>query len=179
MIGNFIADAVKGKSYQNFSKKISEGILMHRFIDDFTDTHPTVRACTALLRNDLQKFAPVALDVYFDYFLAKNFNQFHLQPLDEFTKNAYQLFQNNFEVLPERSQYLLPYMIQQNWLVGYSTIEGIQKTLNGMARRSQYGQVLKGSEQFLIQHEEVLESHFNSFFKELKNRVGEYKNSLL
>ena len=65
MIGNFIADSVKGKSHQNFPKRIADGILMHRFIDDFTDTHPVVKGCTALLRSDLKKFAPVALDVFF------------------------------------------------------------------------------------------------------------------
>jgi acyl carrier protein phosphodiesterase len=67
-------------------------------------------------------------------------------------------------------------MIQQNWLVGYSTIEGIKKTLSGMARRSQYGQILQGSEQFLLQHENVLENKFFEFFSILKNEVEKHKS---
>ena len=39
LFGNFIADAVKGNSYLDLSKKVQEGVLLHRFIDDFTDTN--------------------------------------------------------------------------------------------------------------------------------------------
>ena len=40
LFGNFIADAVKGKSYLTWSKNIQKGILLHRFIDHYTDTNP-------------------------------------------------------------------------------------------------------------------------------------------
>ena len=40
LFGNFIADAVKGNSYHKFNNSIQKGILLHRFIDHFTDNHP-------------------------------------------------------------------------------------------------------------------------------------------
>ena len=40
MYGNFISDAVKGNSFLNFSGDVRKGILLHRHIDHFTDTHP-------------------------------------------------------------------------------------------------------------------------------------------
>ncbi len=178
MIGNFIADAVKGKSYQLYEKKIAEGILMHRFIDHFTDTHPLVKDCTSLLRNDLKKFAPVALDVYFDYFLAKNWQQYHQQTLADFAQNAYQLFNCNFEKLPIRNQQLLPYMVKQNWLLNYATISGIEKTLNGMAQRTTHGQILQGGEKHLIYFEEQLQINFKLFFKDLTKEIEQYKKAI-
>ena len=42
MIGNFIADHVKGNAINNFSDEIISGIKLHRLIDDFTDHHPIV-----------------------------------------------------------------------------------------------------------------------------------------
>ena len=48
LFGNFIADAIKGKSYLDWPKKVQKGILLHRFIDDFTDTH-------FFTKNDLDK----------------------------------------------------------------------------------------------------------------------------
>ena len=37
IFGNFIADAVPGKQYKNYSNRIQEGIILHREIDSFTD----------------------------------------------------------------------------------------------------------------------------------------------
>ena len=39
LLGNFMADAVKGSSYKMYSTGVQEGILLHRKIDDFTDKH--------------------------------------------------------------------------------------------------------------------------------------------
>ena len=35
LLGNFMADAVKGSSYKMYSTGVQEGILLHRKIDDF------------------------------------------------------------------------------------------------------------------------------------------------
>jgi len=43
IVGNFIADYVKGKKYQDYPSGISKGIMMHRNIDHFTDSHHLVR----------------------------------------------------------------------------------------------------------------------------------------
>ena len=43
IFGNFIADAVPGKQYKNYSNRIQEGIILHREIDSFTDQHPIFR----------------------------------------------------------------------------------------------------------------------------------------
>ena len=42
MIGNFIADFVKGKKKDDYPPAIKKGIELHRSIDDFTDHHPLV-----------------------------------------------------------------------------------------------------------------------------------------
>ena len=39
MIGNFIADFVKGKKKDEYPLHIKRGIELHRMIDDFTDHH--------------------------------------------------------------------------------------------------------------------------------------------
>ena len=37
--GNFIADSLKGKTYLKYSKKIQKGVILHRKIDELTDTN--------------------------------------------------------------------------------------------------------------------------------------------
>ena len=39
LFGNFIADAIKGNSYIKWPGNIQKGILLHRFIDNFTDNN--------------------------------------------------------------------------------------------------------------------------------------------
>lgn len=171
MIGNFIADAVKGKQYNNYPDEIAKGILMHRFIDSYTDTHPVVLECVKIIRPHFSKYAPVALDVFFDYFLAKNWSNYHPQSLYDFTNEAYQLFYNHLEILPERNRHMLKYMSSQNWLLSYAEINGIQKALNGMAKRTKYGQVLDGGEKHLITFEKELAIGFKTFFEDLQKQT--------
>ncbi|MFM2047544.1 MAG: hypothetical protein RI955_90 [Bacteroidota bacterium] len=171
MIGNFIADEVKGKKYEAFPIEIAQGILMHRFIDSYTDTHPNVLECTKILRPHISKFSPVALDVFFDYFLAKDWQKHHPDLLPNFTQNAYQLLLQNTNILPEKSKYILKYMSSQDWLLHYAKTEGIKKALSGMASRSKYGSILDGSEKYLLQYEHELQLHFDIFFEAIKSEI--------
>jgi len=50
IIGNFIADSVKGSDYKNYSKSIQQGIILHRAIDTFTDSHEIVEQSKQRLR---------------------------------------------------------------------------------------------------------------------------------
>ena len=76
IVGNFIADDVKGNQYRKYPESIQQGILMHREIDTFTDNHPTVSNSKNLIRKYQKKYTPVVIDIFYDYFLASNFNNY-------------------------------------------------------------------------------------------------------
>ena len=84
MLGNFIADAVKGKQVELYALGVQNGIRLHRAIDTFTDAHPVVRQTKAHLYAGYSKFAGVILDIYFDHFLAIGWANYHPQPLADF-----------------------------------------------------------------------------------------------
>lgn len=167
IIGNFIADSIKGKRYLNYPSTIAKGILLHREIDTFTDAHPTVRLSTAKLHENHSHYSGVIVDVFYDHFLAKNWRQYHEQPLDEFVSDFYSLIQNNFAKLPLRIQNMMPYMISQNWLASYATIEGIDKILNQMSRRTRKIGHLDTAVVELREYYDEFETEFTSFFDEL------------
>ena len=56
-IGNFMADGIRGKDYLNFPEDIKKGILLHRQIDTFTDSHPIYRMSKHRLH---EKYGPVS-----------------------------------------------------------------------------------------------------------------------
>jgi acyl carrier protein phosphodiesterase len=175
-IGNFIADGIKGKRYQKYPKQIQKGILLHRAIDSYTDSHLIVKQSTKRLHENYSHYSGVIVDILYDHFLAKNWKDYHDMPLDEYVDEFYEILRNNFGVLPTRIQRMMPYMIGDNWLLNYATIAGISKILNQMNIRtkgiSKMNFAVLELEEFYTEFEE----EFTSFFAEL---IDYSKNKLI
>lgn len=167
-IGNFIADGIKGSEYKSFPRDIQIGILLHREIDTFTDAHPTVRQSTKRLHQNYSHYSGVIVDILYDHFLAKNWNRYSKVPLEFFVSNFYDLLEDHFELLPKRIQHMIPYMIADNWLLNYANIEGIQKVLDGMNRRTKNLSGMNNATYELITYYSEFEQEFTEFFKELR-----------
>ncbi len=174
MIGNFIADAVKGNNYEIYSEGIIQGIKMHRQIDTFTDTHPITKQSRAKLMPRYKKYSGVIVDVFYDHFLAINWSSYHQQPLPDFVNEIYTLMHNNIALLPAKSQYILPYMIEHNWLLNYGKVEGIQRTLSGMAKRTAFVSYMQHATEELLAHYQDFNQEFTLFFEDAQHH---FKNS--
>lgn len=179
LIGNFIADAVKGKKHENYPKEIQAGILLHREIDYFTDTHPIVRQSKRRLHERYNHYNGVIIDILYDHFLAKNWHHYSDIPLETYAKNVYEFLQENTAIFPERIQKLLPSMIKYNWLVNNASLEGIEKILAGMNRQSKGISKMDLAIEDLVKHYEEFELDFTSFFKELMQFSEEKTTNLL
>ena len=168
-IGNFMADGIKGKKYKKYPKDIQIGILLHREIDTFTDAHITVRKSTKRLHEKYSHYSGVIVDILYDHFLAKNWNTYSDIPLETYCETFYDSLKENFDILPERVQRLMHYMIADNWLVSYASIEGIQKVLEGMNKRTQNRSKMNLAVKELEDFYKEFESEFTLFFEELIN----------
>lgn len=135
LIGNLMGDFVKGNSYKSYNRSIQQGILLHRFIDTFTDKHELVFKAINLLKPSFRLSAGVFVDIFFDHFLANSFYIGGDLSLDIFTKNIYSLIENNKSVLGEEMYIFFTHMKNHNWLYNYKYIEGIEKTIHGMCKR--------------------------------------------
>ncbi|MAP55538.1 acyl carrier protein phosphodiesterase [Altibacter sp.] len=167
VIGNFIADGIKGKRYMKYPPPIQKGILLHRAIDSYTDAHPTVRESTARLHENYGHYSGVIVDILYDHFLAKNWETYHDVPLAKFVENFYNMLRHNFSILPARIQRMMPYMIADNWLVSYATIPGIGKILSQMNIRTKRVSKMDLAVIELEQHYDAFEEEFTRFFHDL------------
>jgi acyl carrier protein phosphodiesterase len=167
MIGNFIADHIQGNKYEGFSTEIQQGIFLHREIDTFTDAHEVVRKSKRRLHERYRHYDGVIIDIFYDYFLAKNWASYSEIPLELFTKSVYNLLDEIKLDLPIKSQQFINYMIEYNILFNYKYKDGIEKVLNGMNKRT------KGKSQMNLAIEDLhcleaeFEADFTLFFKEL------------
>jgi acyl carrier protein phosphodiesterase len=166
-IGNFISDSVRGNKYKSFPKEIQKGILLHREIDTFTDAHEIFRKSTKRLHKNYGHYSGVIVDIFYDHFLAKNWENYSDIPLEEFTTSFYKVLDANFDILPQRVQHLMPYLVKDNWLLNYASIEGISRVLQGMSRRTKYNSNMNLATRELKKYNDLFENEFRLFFKEL------------
>ena len=176
-IGNFIADGIKGKRYLKYPSQIAKGILLHRAIDSYTDQHPIVKQSTARLHENYSHYSGVIVDILYDHFLAKNWNEYHKVSLATYVENFYELLRNNFQILPARIQRMMPYMIADNWLLSYATIPGISKILVQMNVRTKNISGMNLAVVELEQYYTEFEEEFTTFFADLiqysQNKLAE------
>jgi acyl carrier protein phosphodiesterase len=170
-IGNFMADGIRGNDYLNYPDEIKKGIILHRYIDTFTDANDIFRISKHRLHERYGHYSGVIVDILYDHFLAKNWNKYSDESLTSFVYSFYKSLEDNFEVLSPKTQRILPIMIEQNWLESYANIEGISRILFQMDSRTKF----KSKMQFAIEELEAFysdfEKEFTLFFEELRNHV--------
>ncbi|MCH4553354.1 acyl carrier protein phosphodiesterase [Aestuariibaculum lutulentum] len=166
-IGNFIADGIKGKAYKNYDTDIQIGILLHRNIDTFTDAHQVVRQSTKRLHEKYGHYSGIIVDILYDHFLAKNWQQYHHSSLKVYAENFYDTLKNHYDLLPLRIQNMMPYMMTDNWLLSYASIDGISRVLDGMNRRTKHRSSMNEAVNELEEFYDEFENEFLEFFDEL------------
>ncbi|MGA9638272.1 ACP phosphodiesterase [Flavobacterium sp.] len=172
-IGNFMADGIRGKHYETFPTEVQKGIKLHRAIDTFTDAHPIFRESTKKLHERYHHYAGVIVDVFYDHFLAKNWNTYSDEDLSEYVAKFYKSLEANKGILTERTIQLMPYMIQQNWLLSYQTIEGIHQILTQMDSRTKNKSNMRFSSEELKIYYTEFEQEFTTYFEAIQIHAKE------
>ncbi len=167
LIGNFIGDYVKGKDFKSYPSEISKGILLHRHIDSYTDTHEMVRNSKMFFAAEYHKYAGVVVDVLYDHFLSANWNQFSGVNIDPFIESVHQTLHGNFDVLPKPVQNFVPLFIRDNWLKTYATLEGIENVLYRMQRRTSLPEATEFAMQVIADNYDRLQENFLIFFPQI------------
>lgn len=173
-IGNFMADGIRGKQYLDLHSEIQKGIILHRSIDTYTDAHPIFRQSTKRLHANYHHFSGVIVDVFYDHFLAKNWRLYSDEKLADFVVNFYKSLETNQDLLTEKAKIMMPYMIHQNWLMSYQTIEGIEKILSQMDNRIKRESNMQYSVKELRLFYSEFESDFKIFFQDLQKHSNNF-----
>jgi acyl carrier protein phosphodiesterase len=171
MIGNFIADFIRGKQIEDYPQGVKDGIYLHRQIDYFTDHHLIVKKSTLRLSERFGRYASVIVDVFYDHFLATNWQKYHPNPLEIFAEDVYQYLSEYTAQLPEKVKEIIPKMATQNWLVKYGELYGIERSLIGIANRAKYNPQMEEAIHYLEEDYHFFEEDFTEFFPELQHFV--------
>jgi len=178
IVGNFVADAVKGNSLHRFPEGFERGIRLHREIDSFTDKHPVVRASKNRLSPKYRMYAGVIVDIFYDHFLAKYWSEYSDEELEKLVSKTYFLLIRRFHMLPPRSKRILPFMVTQNWLVGYRYFSVLEKVFYGMSRRTSHPSGMENAVEDLKADYSLYEEEFRAFFPEIISHIDLYRSNL-
>ncbi len=167
MIGNIITDFIKNKEIEYFNDSIQKGIELHKSIDHFTDTHAASLKLRQLLRPRHDKYAPVVVDLVWDYFLSKKWSTYSGQPIQEFCTEIYEIIGKRIAELPLRLQSKFSHLIESDFLMAYSTEKRMIRSLEWMDNRVKFKSAFHETPLDIKENYGLIEELFEQFFPEL------------
>ena len=167
LVSSFIGDFVKGSVGEQFSTEIANGIVFPRQVDTYADNHKLSRTSRKLFSHERRRFAGIILDICYDHFLSKHWSTYASIELSGFIERIYTILNHHQSHLPSKLQTVLPRMFKQNWLACYRTLDGVDITLNRIAKRFSRENCLSGSIDEVRGNYRRLEDNFLVFFPDL------------
>jgi acyl carrier protein phosphodiesterase len=167
LVGSLMGDFAKGTIDPALPPAIRHGVWLHRRIDSYTDTHPTVMDSKRRIRPEFRRYAGILIDLYYDHYLARNWSNYSDVPLDDFSRTVYRVVDANHHSFPVRMQRSMSYMTGNGLLQSYREIEGIERALSGIETRLKRPSRLREAIVDLEHNYLALADDFAAFFPEL------------
>ena len=168
LFGNFIGDAIKGKQYNNFSGDIRKGILLHRQIDTFTDSHPIYLKSKRRFYQNYPKISGVITDILYDHLLSIEWGKHTDKKLDQFIVQSYQFLDSQVNEMPSRMTPVYQHMRENDWFKRYQSKEGTALSLQQIGRRMGFGENIGHSIMEFEENKDLFIEEFNLFFDAIK-----------
>jgi len=179
LVGNFMGDYVKGFELGRYSDQVRKGIMLHRYIDSFTDTNIIVKRSKARIMEKYHKYAGIIIDIFYDHYLVSEWHTYSPIPIIDFVHNVHRVLGRYVDILPEGVRLFLPSFIRYNWIQRYSTIEGIEDILHRMSARTTLPEETEYAIRVLREDYHKFHSEFAAFFPALINYVSRSFNIML
>lgn len=179
MLGNFLGDFVSKSLESKFEYSIRQGIFMHKKLDTFTDSHPYFLRSRKRISSTNRRLSGVLIDIFYDHFLAKNWYDYSSTPLEEYADSFYRILEKFSYCLPDKLVRRMPFIIEENWLLSYRGISGIERTVDRIAKRfSNTRHPLVNPIDELINNYESLEIDFKYFYPHAIEYANKLKRTL-
>lgn len=136
LVGNLLGDHVRGTLPAHWPAAWRDGVRLHRRVDGFVDRHAASARSVARLPADRRRWARVALDVYYDHLLARDWARHSRRPLAQFAAAVYGALDAERARLPATLVRFADFMAERDLLVGYGDPGVIEEVLARMATRA-------------------------------------------
>lgn len=162
-LGNLVGDFVKGPLDDRWQDPLRRGLRQHRLVDVFAQDHPAFRRSRQRLDPAFGLCRGILVDVFYDHFLARNWQRHHELPLADFAAGVYRDIERYLPLLPEGFQEVAPRMISHDWLTSYRRPEAVGRALERLGRRLRRPRDLGAGLTEMLRHASALEADCEEF----------------
>lgn len=170
-LGGLIGDFAKGELSGRFPRAVEIEARLHRRIDSMTDAHPYVRAAKHAFPAPLRRFAGIALDIYWDHLLLREWDALSGEPFEAFEAQTYDLMRTRRALAPEPLRSMMPLMIEARFLRASATLEGVERAIHRVAAGWAYGDRLAPCAAALRDLPPEVATGFSEFYRDIAARV--------
>lgn len=178
-IGNYLADPLKGKLWEEASQNLQNGLKTHILIDSFTDSHDIVKRSKDRLR-DSGLLKSIVIDITYDYFLSKHWSKYCNIPFEDFTNEFYDRATQRIDDFPFNAANSVERIIKYSILNKYQTLQDLEVAFIRIDRRLTPKLLSRDSAvsyfKAVSEHINELEEDFIEFFPQLCDMVRENVN---
>jgi acyl carrier protein phosphodiesterase len=130
-VGTLLADFHRGAIGEELPDPVAGAVALHRAIDSETDRHPELHALKAAFGQGHRRFAGLALDLYFDHCLARDWSLHSDIPFEPFVASTYVRLQGGLDeaYVPARMRDFATAMRDHDWLGSYRDFSGVEAAL--------------------------------------------------
>lgn len=166
--GNFITDFLNPAEQRSMPPDIRQGIQVHLFIDKTIDHHPVYKKSIDLIRKTQNKYAPVVADIYYDYLLYSQWDNYTLVPANEFKLKVYDILKKSIPALtPAGVQRRIGSMVDRDFLQAYSSVDFMEGTFRMLIKRVHFSNRLSQAAEDFEHYFPILTEHFDQVFPEM------------
>lgn len=166
LLGSLAGDFVKGTVGGQFRPAVREGIMEHRRIDEFTDTHPSAGALRRIIAAEQGHYAGVIGDLFLDHFLARHWDEYSSERFEDFLHRVFTTLDPMIGEMPGHLPFVYQSMREGRWLQSYREAAGIETALRNLSRRFSRAPRLDRAVHLLDDRRHDLQHHFSAFFPE-------------
>lgn len=173
-VGNLLGDFARGVDIESLSAPVKAGLLNHRAVDRFTDSHPLVVEMKRSFGEQRRRFAGIALDIYFDHLLIRYWDRFEQRPLADLTADFYQRMDLGQPLMPRAEmRRVTRRMVDYDWFGSYAEIDSIAESLDRVAARIRFANRFDNAIEDLQRNDAGIREGFFEFYPQLQRFVSE------
>jgi len=172
-IGNYLADPLKGKVWEDANANFINGMKIHKIIDSYTDKNLLFKRSKQRIGSGLLR--GVVIDLTYDYLLSKNWDKFSNIPLDIFFNKFNTDAKRRLKYIPQNARIPLENLIKYDIVNRYKKIDDLQTVFSKVDKRLS-SRVLKkdnNSSYYKAVSQNIfkIEEDFLEFFPQLTNHI--------
>jgi acyl carrier protein phosphodiesterase len=162
-LGALMGDYVKGPLENRYPPEIRWGLKQHRLLDRFAESNVWFRRSKQRLCPTFRHCRGIMVDVVYDHFLARNWQDYSSMPLETFAGSIYRLLEECWPTLPPALQKAAPRLVAADWLVACRETEPLDGILRRLGARLSRPTPLEEGFTELLRNYQGLEQDFAGF----------------